>query len=89
MKKEEDVLHTQKQKINEFQLELSSQKSSLKVTEESVKEGNIKPQNALPEKTLSREKNQELQAMIDMGLDRKRCIEKNIGKISQKKIKLS
>ena len=86
MKKEEDVLHTQKQKINEFQLELSSQKSSLKVTEESVKEGNIKPQNALPEKTLSREKNQELQAMIDMGLDRNRCIEKILGTSLKRKL---
>ena len=86
MKKEEDVLHTQKQKINEFQLELSSQKSSLKVTEESVKEGNIKPQNVLPEKTLSREKNQELQAMIDMGLDRKRCIEKILGTSLKRKL---
>ena len=86
MKKEEDVLHTQKQKINEFQLELSSQKSSLKVTEESVKEGNIKPQNALTEKTLSREKNQELQAMIDMGLDRKRCIEKILGTSLKRKL---
>ena len=27
--------------------------------------------------------------MVDMWLDRKSCIEKNIGEISQKKIKLS
>ena len=58
----------------------------MKVTEESVKEGNIKPQNALTEKTLSREKNQELQAMIDMGLDRKRCIEKILGTSLKRKL---
>ena len=56
---------------------------------ESIKEGNIKLQNALLEKALSREKIQEALAMTDMGLDRKRCIEKNIGEISQNKIKLS
>ena len=88
-KKEQDVLQTQKQKIDELEHELSSQKSSLKVAEESIKKGNIKLQNAVLEKTLSREKVQEAQAMIDMGLDRKHCIEKNIQEISQKKIKLS
>ena len=56
---------------------------------ESIKEGNVKLQNALLEKALSREKIQEALAMTDTGLDRKRCIEKNIGEISQKKIKLS
>ena len=88
-KKEQDVLQTQKQKIDKLELELSSQKSSLKVAGESIKEGNIKLQNALLEKALSREKIQEALAMTDTGLDRKRCIEKNIGEISQKKIKLS
>ena len=89
MKKEQDVLQTQKQEIDELELELSSQRSSLKMSEESIKDGNIKLQNALLEKTLSREKIQEAQALIDMMLDRKRSIVKNIGEISQKKIKLS
>ena len=40
-KKEQDVLQTQKEKIDELELKLSSQKSSLKLTEESIKEGNI------------------------------------------------
>ena len=88
-KKEQDVLQTQKQKIDELEHELSIQKSSSKVADESIKEGNSKPQNALLEKTLSREKVQEAQAMIGMGLDRKHCTEKNIQEISQKKIKLS
>ena len=78
-KKEQDALQTQKQKIDELEFELSSQKSSLKISEESIKDGNIKLQNALLEKTLPKEKNQEAQAMIDMMLDRKRSIEKNIG----------
>ena len=68
-KKEQDVLQTKKQEIDELELELSSQKSSLKMSEESIKDGNIKLQNALLEKTLSREKVQEAQAMIDMMLD--------------------
>ena len=55
-KKEQDVLQTQKQKINKLEHELNSQKSSLKVAEGSIKEGNIKLQNALLENTLSREK---------------------------------
>ena len=88
-KKELDVLQTEKQEIDELELELNSQKSSLKMSEESIKDGNIKLQNALLEKTLSREKIQEAQAMIDMMLDRKRSIVKNIREISQKKIKLS
>ena len=86
-KKELDVLQTEKQEIDELELELNSQKSSLKMSEESIKDGNIKLQNALLEKTLSREKIQEAQAMIDMMLDRKRSIVKNIREISQKKIK--
>ena len=49
-KKEQDVLQTQKQKIDELELELSSQKFSMKVAEESIKEGNVKLQNALLEK---------------------------------------
>ena len=88
-KKELDVLQTEKQEIDELELELNSQKSSLKMSEESIKDGNIKLQNALLEKTLSREKIQEAQAIIDMMLDRKRSIVKNIREISQKKIKLS
>ena len=68
-KKEQDVLQTQKQKIDKLELELSSQKSSLKVAGERIKEGNIKLQNALLEKALSREKIQEALAMTDMGLD--------------------
>ena len=40
-KKGQDVLQTQKQKIDELELKLSSQKSSLKLAEESIKEGNI------------------------------------------------
>ena len=51
-KKEQDVLQTQKQKIDELELELSSQKFSMKVAEESIKEGNVKLQNALLEKKL-------------------------------------
>ena len=50
MKKEQDVIQTQKQEIDELELELSSQKSSAKVAEESIKEGNIKLQNVLLEK---------------------------------------
>ena len=73
-KKEQDVLQTEKHKIYELELELSSQKSSFKVAEESIKEGKIKLQNGLLEKTLSREKIQEAQAMIDTGLARKCCI---------------
>ena len=49
-KKKQDVLQTQKQKIDELELELSSQKFSMKVAEESIKEGNVKLQNALLEK---------------------------------------
>ena len=55
-KKEQDVLQTQKQKIDELEFELSSQKSSLKVAGESIKKGNIKHQNALLEKKHSQEK---------------------------------
>ena len=55
-KKKQDVLQTQKQKIDELEFELSSQKSSLKVAEESIKKGNIKHQNALLEKKHSQEK---------------------------------
>ena len=44
------------------------------MAEESIKEGNIKLQNGLLEKTLSREKIQEAQAMIDTGLAQKCCI---------------
>ena len=40
-KKGQDVLQTQKQKIDELELKLSSQKSSLKLAEESIKERNI------------------------------------------------
>ena len=58
-KEEQDVLQTQKQNIDELELELSSQKSSLNMSEESIKDGNIKLQNELLEKTLSREKIQE------------------------------
>ena len=58
-KEEKDALQTQKQNIDELELELSSQKSSLNMSEESIKDGNIKLQNELLEKTLSREKNQE------------------------------
>ena len=65
-KKKQDVLQTQKQKIDELELELSSQKSSLKMSEQSIKDENIKLQNALLEKSLSKEKIQEGQAMIDM-----------------------
>ena len=43
-KKEQGVVQTEKQEIDEFKLELSSQKTSLKVAEESIKEGNIKLQ---------------------------------------------
>ena len=68
-KKKQDVLQTQKQKIDELELELSSQKSSLKMSEQSIKDENIKLQNALLEKVLSKEKIQEGQAMIDMMLD--------------------
>ena len=56
-KKEQDVLQTQKQKIDELKFELSSQKSSLKVAEESIKKGNIKHQNALLEKNTLKRKN--------------------------------
>ena len=56
-KEEKDALQTQKQNIDELELELSSQKSSLNMSEESIKDGNIKLQNELLEKTLSREKN--------------------------------
>ena len=65
-KKKQDVLQTQKQKIDELELELSSQKSSLKMSEQSIKDENIKLQNTLLEKALSKEKIQEGQAMIDM-----------------------
>ena len=58
-KEEKDALQTQKQNIDELELELSSQKSSLNMSEESNKDGNIKLQNELLEKTLSREKIQE------------------------------
>ena len=68
-KKKQDVLQTEKQKIDELELELSSQKSSLKMSEQSIKDENIKLQNALLEKVLSKEKIQEGQAMIDMMLD--------------------
>ena len=68
-KKKQDVLQTQKQKIDELELELSSQKSSLRMSEQSIKDENIKLQNALLEKKLSKEKIQEGQAMIDMMLD--------------------
>ena len=53
-KEEKDALQTQKQNIDELELELSSQKSSLNMSEESIKDGNIKLQNELLEKTLSR-----------------------------------
>ena len=78
-KKKQDVLQTEKQKIDELELELSSQKSSLKMSEQSIKDENIKLQNALLEKVLSKEKIQEGQAMIDMMLDWKSSIEKIIG----------
>ena len=56
-KKEQDVLQSQKPKIDELELELSSQKSSLKVAEERIKEGNTKLQNVLLEKNTFKRKN--------------------------------
>ena len=52
-------------------MELNKDQTNLKVTEESTKIGNQKVQEALSEKSLSREKIQSAQVMIDMGLQRK------------------
>ena len=61
-KKEQDVLQSQKPKIDELELELSSQKSSLKVAEERIKEGNTKLQNVLLEKNTFKRKNSRSQS---------------------------
>ena len=52
-------------------MELNKHQANLKVTEESTKIGNQKVQEALSEKSLSREKTQSAQVMTDMGLQRK------------------
>ena len=52
-------------------MELNKHQTKLKVAEESIKIGNQKLQEVLSEKSLSREKMQTTQAMIDMGLERK------------------
>ena len=52
-------------------MELNKHQTNLKVAGKSIKIGNQKLQEALSEKSLSREKIQSAQAMINMGLERK------------------
>ena len=54
-------------------------------TKESIKIGNQKLQEALSEKSLSREKIQSAQAMIDMGLEWKHKLNNVIEEITKKK----
>ena len=70
-------------------MELNKQQTNLKVAEESIKMGNQKLQEALPEKSLSTEKIQSSQTMIDMGLERKHKLNNVIEEITKKKKKLN
>ena len=66
-------------------MELNKQQTNLKVAEESIKIDNQKLQEALSEKSLSTEKIQSSQAMIDMGLERKHKLNNVIEEITKKK----
>ena len=68
-------------------MELNKQQTNLKVAEESIKIDNQKLQEALSEKSLSTEKIQSSQAMIDMGLERKHKLNNVIEEITKKKKK--
>ena len=70
-------------------MELNKQQTNLKVAEESIKIDNQKLQEALSEKSLSTEKIQSSQAMIDMGLERKHKLNNVIEEITKKKKKLN
>ena len=69
-------------------MELSLHDTNLKVAEEAIAEGNIKLQEALPEKNLWREKIQKTEAIIDMGIERMNVIFKAIKNIRKKKRKI-
>ena len=65
--------------------EREKKKKAEKEKKESIKIGNQKLQEALLEKSLSREKIQSAQAMIDMGLERKHKLSNVIEEITKKK----
>ena len=85
-KKEQDVLQTQKQKIDELELELSSQKFSMKVAEESIKEGNVKLQNALLEKNSQERKFKKRKQWLTLGLIENAVLKKILGKSFKRKV---
>ena len=85
-KTEQDVLQTQKQKIDELELELSSQKFSMKVAEESIKEGNVKLQNALLEKNSQERKFKKPKQWLTLGLIENAVLKKILGKSFKRKV---
>ena len=69
--KEKEENAEKNESLAKLEMELNKHQTKLKVAEESIKIGNQKLQEVLSEKSLSREKMQTTQAMIDMGLERK------------------
>ena len=70
-------------------MELNKHQTNLKVAKESIKIGNQKLQEVLSETSLSREKIQSAQTMIDMELERKHKLNNVIQEIKKKKKKLN
>ena len=62
---------------------------SLQVAENTIVDGNTKSQAALVDKHLDRNKIQEAQSMIDMGLERKQHFESEINHLLTKGRKMS
>ena len=73
--------------IDEVEKQISQVERSLFITEQNVVEGNSKLQEVLSEKSLSRDKIQKAQAMIDMGLERKVAFRKSLGELKENKKK--
>ena len=83
--KEKEENAEKNESLAKLEMELNKHQTNLKVAEESIKIGNEKLQEVLSEKSLSREKIQSVQAMIDMGLERKHKLNNVIEEITKNK----
>ena len=76
------------EKRSNVEAEIKIKESGISVAEESIQEGNEKLQNQLKQSKISRNEIQKAQLMIDMGLDRKRCLSTELAQLQKEKAKL-
>ena len=76
------------EKRSNVEAEIKIKESGISVAEESIQEGNEKLQNQLKQSKISRNEIQKAQLMIDMGLDRKRCLSTELVQLQKEKAKL-